>query len=735
MAMLRDRRGFLWVGTEGAGLWRYDSTLPPEKAWTQFTVKDGLGDGFCYSLLEDFQGRIWVGHATAGVSVWNGAQFANYGPIENEDKSPKSLCGPLSERIFSMALRPANGEVWMSTGEGLCFYRPQTDSWHYRTRREGLPSNLVQSVAFDSFDTLYVGTQANGLAKSGSESDFTRFERIDGPSEMPSSVEGTGLPSNGINDLFVGEDDTIYAATKRGLARSHDLGNTWNFLRGVGWEKHVLGRARKTQPQSRPEGFNREVLREDYITNIAEADYGLLLFGFRARGYEVRRPIADHNLYISTPDDKPDLNYVSTVLAQPGGAPILGFYGDGVKIGAPMPGFVPNAKEREFLERFRGWKRENYPPLSNAIPRLPAGAKAPTTAEIDDLLKPLSALKTPFAVGSAIEESDDWRTKGDWVGRYGRQYAILCAMRAPLNHYVTLNPEYEVGGTLGTHFRGDDSLRHWVHWVKTDNANTLYNPVIGYRRQAEWDDHGEEYPFEFEGPDMWAKVKIPEGTHRLSLYFFNKDGIYGHNRARDYALEIRAGKGTDGKTIETAKDADGAPTLVRSRVRDFWNGVYKRFIVRGPSTYWVKFGRDGSYNTIVSSVMLDKIVGPRTQNETQLAYMGRYTFAAPDWAVMSYEGAPAAQSAIVAKARAWEWKIDAATTRDGGVPLTDGLRTLALRALMAQPKNTMPPQLLERWRWKSAHWNKRDRTFWNKAMAEGREAFFELNPHVRNVEW
>ncbi|MDR2641718.1 MAG: hypothetical protein LBC74_02870, partial [Planctomycetaceae bacterium] len=36
----------------------------------------------------------------------------------------------------------------------------------------------------------------------------------------------------------------------------------------------------------------------------------------------------------------------------------------------------------------------------------------------------------------------------------------------------------------------DDVIRRWIHWAKTDNPKTLYDPYYGYRRQAEWDDHG-----------------------------------------------------------------------------------------------------------------------------------------------------------------------------------------------------------------------------------------------------
>ena len=109
---------------------------------------------------------------------------------------------------------------------------------------------------------------------------------------------------------------------------------------------------------------------------------------------------------------------------------------------------------------------------------------------------------------------EDWATKGDWVGRYGRQYSVLCAADSPLNHYVAFGMGYKVTGAIGPHHDGKNSLRHWVHWTKTDNPSSLWDPCVGHRRQAEWDDNGESYRPTYEGPDLWVAVEIPAGCIR-----------------------------------------------------------------------------------------------------------------------------------------------------------------------------------------------------------------------------
>src|SRR5208337_4454976 len=235
-----------------------------------------------------------------------------------------------------------------------------------------------------------------------------------------------------------------------------------------------------------------------------------------------------------------------------------------------------------------------------AVSPLPSPATPPTVLEMRALIQKAKSL--PSTPAPATYLGEDWQTQGDWVGRYGIQKATLCAMAAPIDHYLGWSADIPIKGSLGGHHARGDSLRRWVHWRQTNDHRSLYDPVVGYRRQAEWDDHGEEYPMSFEGPDMWASVEVPRGVFALSLYFMNKDGHDGMNRCRDYLVEVK-------RQTARVELLDTAPTLARCRVRDFWGGVYKTFIVQGPATYAVKIARNDSFNTICSAVMVTQLVG------------------------------------------------------------------------------------------------------------------------------
>src|SRR4051812_21850648 len=62
---LKDKKGRLWFGTMGEGVYRYDG-----KGFTQFTTSNGLCNNRVYSMLEDRSGNIWFGTGY-GVCKYN----------------------------------------------------------------------------------------------------------------------------------------------------------------------------------------------------------------------------------------------------------------------------------------------------------------------------------------------------------------------------------------------------------------------------------------------------------------------------------------------------------------------------------------------------------------------------------------------------------------------------------------------------------------------------------------
>ena len=606
VSLLRDGRGDIWAGTEDEGVSRFSGGK-----WTNYKVKDGLGDANAYALTSDRLGRVWVGHLNHGVSVWNGKSWKNYGVSE----------GPLGERVWVMATSPFDGDVWIAHNAGLTRYSLGNDTWTHLNRANGFPTDEVSALAFDSLGRLYVGTQHEGIYVGSPDDNFASWAAHKGAETMPNVPAGEGLPSNRINDLLVTDDNTLYAATDTGLAQSSDFGEHWSFVRGRDWKEKVEGQ--KLKPVV-PADSKQELLREDYVTSLVEDDRALLWIGYRRNGYEVRRPLVDRSSFFSPADKGGDFPYASAMLPLGDGSVLLGYYKDGAKISDKVPPFVPTPAEEKWAQQKRGWR---MPVVANrGIAPFPKAAGAPDAPELERLLELVrNRTRTPDGT-RVVQLPDDWTTQGTWLGRYGRYWASLNAMLSPYDYLWGAGKEkIEYAAGIGPNAGANDKLRYWVHSLYTADPRSLEmpsvylesrvekglvkwddNPAKGkYRRQSEWDDHGEGYPMTKNGPDVYVTLAVPKGDYVLSLFDRNKDGHDGYNRARDYLVSVRPHPvGTD---LFDISGFDKAPELATSRWRDFWGSSWKRFAVRGPQQLTIKLDRNYSYNTILAGVFLDEI--------------------------------------------------------------------------------------------------------------------------------
>lgn len=603
VSLMADKAGRIFVGTEDNGVWRFDPAAADGKQWTQFTRKDGLGDDNGYALAVDNLGRVWVGHLNHGVSVYNGQAWHNYSVLD----------GPVGERVFAIATCPTDGDVWIATNVGLSRYALAKDQWTYYTRAEGLPSSQTDAIAFDASGNIYVGTQADGLIMADAADNYKTWRNAQGPSQPTLTYNGSGLPSNLINDVLVAKDGTVYVATNFGLGHSVDGGKTWTYSRGRDWADKVKGRYGGAPPQwQATEGAS---LAEDYCTCLAEDAGGTLWVGHRQQGFEVLDPKTGQSIYDSKAESelKDPEDYVQAILPLPGQAPLIGRYGGGVvqptKYNAPL-----SSENRD--------GKAMAPVSGEATPPWPKPVGVPTLAELNTLLRevgtaPVGRLET---LPPIVALDDDWTTQGDWLGRYGRYWACLAAIRSPKDYVWGAGWERtDYAFYLGLNATANDVIRRYVSALYTDNPRSLELPPVYLdtriarkltsaavnRRQAEVDDHGEVYPMSQDGPGVYCSLRIPAGVYYLSLYDVNKDGHQDNNRYRDYRISVRPHRA--GSPLTDIKGFSQQPELSAGRIKDFWHGVWKRFLVRGPTEITIEVNRNYSFNTLLGGVMLDLV--------------------------------------------------------------------------------------------------------------------------------
>ena len=94
---LQDKAGNLWFGTSENGLYKYDG-----KSFSQFLVNDGLNSNIISCLLEDIDGKIWIG-TDAGRCLYDGKTFAKIQiPIRKNQPPNKNQLYRNSHWVFSI---------------------------------------------------------------------------------------------------------------------------------------------------------------------------------------------------------------------------------------------------------------------------------------------------------------------------------------------------------------------------------------------------------------------------------------------------------------------------------------------------------------------------------------------------------------------------------------------------------------------------------------------------------
>jgi len=130
-SMVEDDRGRFWVGTFGAGLFRFD-----DKGWKQYLASDsGLPDNRLSKLLIASNTLFMVTAGGGGATL--GLKDERWQMIGNAS-------APASRHFHALWREPDGNMILGSVGEGL--FIGSGTSWVHLTDRDGLPHNWVNDA-------------------------------------------------------------------------------------------------------------------------------------------------------------------------------------------------------------------------------------------------------------------------------------------------------------------------------------------------------------------------------------------------------------------------------------------------------------------------------------------------------------------------------------------------------------------------------------------------------------
>jgi len=164
--IIEDQRGFMWMGTNGGGLCRFDGNK-----FETFTKTDGLSDNVIRTLFEDSNGMMWIG-TDNGLTMFDGENF-----ISLSDQP--ALQGTSVLKV----IEGNDGIIWVGTNYNGLVSVKQGDSLLVRnfTSEDGLISNFIFDIYEDSEQRLWLGMVGGVNILTFAEADTLNIVNIEDP--------------------------------------------------------------------------------------------------------------------------------------------------------------------------------------------------------------------------------------------------------------------------------------------------------------------------------------------------------------------------------------------------------------------------------------------------------------------------------------------------------------------------------------------------------------------------
>ena len=239
ISLLRDRRGALWIGTQGNGLLHVHGGRTD-----RLSRDDGLSGDFVLDIFEGREGNVWVGTpggldrfrdvavgklstrqgldndtvlsvlATSDGDVWmstvSGLERWSDGAVQRY-----AIPGVGATESVGSLFKDGRGRMWVSSSLGLFSFEPGAT----RPERADLPTRHVQAFAEDAGGTVWVSDSTSGLlALGGDDAEVVPWSTLGGNHARalfadPSGGLWLGFVGGGVSRLENGRIQRTYTST------------------------------------------------------------------------------------------------------------------------------------------------------------------------------------------------------------------------------------------------------------------------------------------------------------------------------------------------------------------------------------------------------------------------------------------------------------------------------------------------------------------------------------------
>jgi signal transduction histidine kinase len=234
VSVAEDAQGGVWIGTYGAGLYRWH-----DGAWQSFGVPEGTRRGFVFSVCPDRAGRLWasageedlylgdqgqfkpVTPAVHGVKallaahdgrVWVGTKSRLFCWSEQETQQLQSIEGVSRTDVRALA-EDTQGVIWAGMGDGT-LYRVESNRVASFRPRDQWATQPIWSLSADPDGSVWAGTFRGGLLRFR-DGNFIRY------------TTKQGLPDDVICQILDDEEGRLWLGSQQGIfcVEKSDLNN------------------------------------------------------------------------------------------------------------------------------------------------------------------------------------------------------------------------------------------------------------------------------------------------------------------------------------------------------------------------------------------------------------------------------------------------------------------------------------------------------------------------------
>ncbi len=307
-AVIEDSRGYLWVGTQGGGIDRFDGI-----DFENFNEKkDGLPNNFVWALYEDSSGYLWIG-TEHGLSKYNGLEFKFFRPDNLQDfkvfsvlekEGGSFLVGSnsglyeLNKEVLTKLnnvpdgnvhhlFKAVDGSIWISTSNGL--FKMQNEKIERYDSRRLVYHKDFRCVSQDVNGNIWAGAYAGGiyLINADTVARLTAIDGINGQNvqviyRSQSDDMWIGTQDNGLSVWSPADSSFNYLSKDNGLTRN-DIRSITQDTWGNMWIATTGGLNKYSGRQFNHISINQQP-NDNYVYAISEDTLGHLWVSASGKG-------------------------------------------------------------------------------------------------------------------------------------------------------------------------------------------------------------------------------------------------------------------------------------------------------------------------------------------------------------------------------------------------------------------------------------------------------------------